>query len=225
MRVCFFDIDGTLLSTGGAGQAAMEAALLSEFQADRPVEGIPMAGRTDRAIVSDLFAFYGVEEDEQIWTKFMAAYLRHLPEHLRQRQGTVLPGIAAVLDELQQRDDVLLGLLTGNFREGAQLKLSHYRIHHYFLFGGFGDRHHHRDDVAGEALREAVRHHGNPFPGERVWVIGDTPADVRCARAIGARAVAVATGNYSRDDLDATAPDHLFDDFSDSASLLSLLTR
>ena len=224
MHVCFFDIDGTLLKTGGAGQAAMEAALLSEFQADRPVEGIPMAGRTDRAIVSDLFAYFGVESNEAEWANFMAAYLRHLPDLLQQMQGAVLPGIAGVLEELHRRDDVLLGLLTGNFRAGAQLKLEHYRLAHYFLFGGYGDRHHHRDDVAGEALTEAERHHGDAFPAERVWVIGDTPADVQCARAIGAQSVAVATGTYSRSDLQATAPDHLFDDFSDPLKLVSLLT-
>jgi phosphoglycolate phosphatase len=223
MHVCLFDIDGTLLNTGGAGQAAMERALAAEFQAERPLHGILTAGRTDRAIVADLFAHFGVEPTEARWARLLAAYLRHLPDHLRNRSGLVLPGIVPLLEELHRRDDVLLGLLTGNFREGARLKLEHFQIHGYFAFGGFGDEHHHRDDVASLALLEAERFHGGTLLRERVWVIGDTPADVQCARAIGANAVAVATGIYPRAELEATSPDHLFDDFSDPAGLLSLL--
>jgi phosphoglycolate phosphatase len=223
MHVCLFDIDGTLLNTGGAGQAAMEMALDAEFQAQRPLHGILTAGRTDRAIVSDLFEHFGVEPDEERWVRFLSAYLRHLPDSLRNRSGLVLPGIVPLLEELHRRDDVLLGLLTGNFREGARIKLEHFKIHGYFAFGGYGDEHHHRDDVAGVALLAAERHHGGTFAAGRVWVIGDTPADVQCARAIGANAVAVATGTYARAELRAAAPDHLFDDFSDPTGLLSLL--
>ena len=224
MHVIFFDIDGTLLLTGGAGQAAMEAVLAAEFQADRPVEGIPMAGRTDRAIVTDLFSFYGVEVNEERWNRFNVAYLRQLTETLKSQDGLVLPGVVALLQELNRRDDVLLGLLTGNFREGARLKLEHYEIFHFFQFGGFGDVHHHRNDVAGEALSQAVKHHNREFAADRVWVIGDTPADVECARFIGANAIAVTTGSFRRDELEATSPDHLFEDFSDPTAFLSLLT-
>ena len=250
MHVCFFDIDGTLLNTGGAGQAAMELALAAEFQFEggkRKAEGgkpgngdrqvsqlsgsrpstldsrLLYAGRTDRAIVTDLFKFFGVEPDEERWLRFLSAYLRHLPDNLRNRTGMLLPGIVRLLDELHRRDDVLLGLLTGNVREGARLKLAHFNIHGYFAFGGYGDEHHHRDDVAGAALREAERFHGGTFAADRVWVIGDTPADVQCARAIGANAVAVATGTYDRSELQVAAPDHLFDDFLDPTGLLALL--
>jgi phosphoglycolate phosphatase-like HAD superfamily hydrolase len=224
MHVCFFDIDGTLLNTGGAGQAAMERALAAEFRSDRPLNGILYAGRTDRAIVADLFAHFGVEPSEDRWTRFLTAYLRHLPENLRSRTGLVLPGIVQLLDELHRRDDVLLGLITGNFREGARIKLEHFEIDRYFTFGGYGDDHLERDEVACLALTEAERMFGKPFLRERMWVIGDTPADVKCARAIGAQAVAVATGVYARAELQAASPDHLFDDFSDPAGMLSLLT-
>ena len=223
MIVCFFDIDGTLLNTGGAGQAAMESALAAEFQAGGPVRGISFAGRTDRAIVADFFRYFGVEPGEKEWQRFLRAYLEHLPIHLNRREGVVLPGISRLLEELSRRDNVSLGLLTGNFREGARLKLQHYQLDDYFAYGGFGDEHHHRDEVAREALAAAERHHGTALAAERVFVIGDTPADVQCARAIGARSIAVATGIYPADELAPAAPDHLFPDFSDADAVLDLL--
>ncbi len=225
MHICFFDIDGTLLRTGGAGQAAMEAALLAEFQTHRPVKGIAFAGRTDRAIVSDFFAFYDIALSDDRWAAFLQAYLRQLPKELQSRSGLVLPGILQLLQELSERDDVILGLLTGNFQQGAQLKLSHYGIHEYFAFGGFGDVHHHRDDVARAALAEAERHHAQAIHPDRLWVIGDTPADVQCARAIGAKAVAVATGSFTREELSPTHPDYLFDDFSNPLTFMDLFNK
>ena len=223
MNVCLFDIDGTLLDTGGAGQAAMESALTSEFGADKAVEGVSTAGRTDRAITADMFRFFGFEETAENWQRFVSAYLEFLPEHLEARNGAVLPGIPALLETLSARDDVLLGLLTGNYAQGARLKLEHYRLHEHFQFGGFGDKHYHRDDVAREAIVELGRHYDGDVEIERVWVIGDTPADVACARAIGARVVAVSTGLYSSGELESADPDHLFADFADPAPLLELL--
>lgn len=224
MYVCLFDIDGTLLNTGGAGQAAMEAALAGEFAAGQPVDGIPTAGRTDRAIARDLFRHFGISHDEEALERFLCAYLRELPAHLASHDGSVLPGVPALLDELSARDDVLLGLLTGNFRQGAQLKLEYYGLLHHFRFGGYGDRHFDRNDVAREAMAELRRHYDGEVHLDRVWVIGDTPADVACARAIGARVVAVATGVYSAAELDASAPDHLLPDFSDPSPLLDALS-
>lgn len=223
MHVLLFDIDGTLLNSGGAGQAAMEAAIAAEFGTAAPVVGLLTAGRTDRAIAVDLFKFHGVELDEAALRRFITAYLRHLPVELAAREGLVLPGVAAMLETMAGRDDVVLGLLTGNFREGAQAKLGHFGLDRHFAFGGFGDHHHHRDDVAREALAEVHRRMNGSVAMEKVWVIGDTPADVQCARAIGAKVIAVATGSYSPDELELTSPDHLFADFSDPRPVLSLL--
>src|SRR5258708_655501 len=103
MYVCLFDIDGTLLSSGGAGKAAMEAALVTEFGAARSAEDIPFAGRTDRAIVRDLFRVHGIEESAHHWQRFLAAYLQHLPGCLTDHKGQVLPGIAALLTSFQGR--------------------------------------------------------------------------------------------------------------------------
>jgi phosphoglycolate phosphatase-like HAD superfamily hydrolase len=223
MHVCLFDIDGTLLNTGGAGQAAMEAALASEFRAVGPVEGISTAGRTDRAIVGDLFDYYSVAFDDPACDRFLRAYLEHLPKQLVERKGTVLPGVQVLIESLAARDDVALGLLTGNFRDGARVKLTYFGLERHFPFGGFGDRHLDRDDVAREALGEVRSRLDGQFSIDRLWVIGDTPADVRCARAIGANAVAVATGVFSHGDLQAAGPDHLWPDFTDPGPLLALL--
>ena len=222
MHVCLFDIDGTLLNSGGAGQAAMEAAIAELFAADRPVEGISTAGRTDRGITTELFDYYGVELTPERWQQFVECYLMHLPRHLSGRSGLVLPGVVELLGALSLRDDILLGLLTGNFRDGARLKLEHFELAQHFRFGAYGDDHHDRDDVARIALREVEQIHPGEVDLERVWVIGDTPADIQCARAIGAKAVAVATGVYPYEELQARQPDFLFADFSDPAGVLAL---
>jgi phosphoglycolate phosphatase len=222
MFVCLFDIDGTLLSSGGAGKAAMEAALATAFGAARSPDSVPFAGRTDRAIARDLFQMHRIEVSTYNWQRFLAAYLQHLPACLAAHKGQVLPGIAALLQCLQKRGDVAVGLLTGNVRDGARLKLGHYGLFHHFAFGGFGDHHLTREDVAREALAAVRSHLNDSVPCEQIWVVGDTPLDVRCARSIGARAVAVATGWHSLDLLAAEQPDLLLPDLSDASRLLGL---
>ena len=213
MNVLLFDIDGTLIDAGGAGQAAMEAALAYEFQTVQPVTGISTAGRTDRAIGMDLFRFHGVEVNEAHWNRYLSSYFRLLPDSLQSKSGVVLPGVSSLLDRLSRRDDVLLGLLTGNFATGAQLKLSHYGLDSHFPLGGYGDDHLDRDDVAREALRVVNALHPT-VSSNRIWVIGDTPSDIRCARAIGAQVLAVGTGMFSTIELESHRPDVLLSDLS-----------
>jgi phosphoglycolate phosphatase-like HAD superfamily hydrolase len=222
MHICLFDIDGTLLSSGGAGKAAMEAALESEFAVTRTSGGVPYSGRTDRAITQDLFAFHGIEWSEANWQRFLATYLEHLPRCLAGHQGKVMPGIADLLETIRNRDRFALGLLTGNVRDGARLKLGHYGLFDYFAFGGYGDQHLDRDDVAQEALFVIRSQFNGTVDPNSIWVIGDTPLDIRCARSIGARAIAVATGMHSLDELAAENPDLLVRDFSDAAPLLAM---
>ena len=217
MNVLLFDIDGTLIDAGGAGQAAMEAALAEQFGADRPVTGISTAGRTDRAIAMDLFRFHEIEVNDAHWSRYLKSYFRLLPNSLHTRSGIVLPGVVALLERLRLRNDVLLGLLTGNFAEGAQLKLSHYGLDHHFQLGGFGDHHLDRDDVAREAYRVVKTRLPDVEP-DRVWVIGDTPSDIRCGRAIGAKVLAVGTGIFSSKELEEHRPDVLLDDLSQPGS-------
>lgn len=222
-HVVLFDIDGTLLSTGGAGQRAMERALQSAFGLDDCMHDILAAGRTDRAITSDLFRQHGIADEPDSRMRFWNEYLKLLPDTLAELDGRVLPGIVELLEVLVQRGDTALGLLTGNLRQGAAVKLRHYELDHHFEFGGYGDEHFSRDDVARFALAEACRHLDRELSPECISVVGDTPSDVQCARAIGARAVAVATGIYSRADLQDAGPDCLLDDFRDPDAWLSQL--
>ena len=150
MHVCLFDIDGTLLDTAGAGQAAIEETFRAEFEKTGPVSGISTAGRTDRAIVSDLLHFYDLPDTDDHWRRISQAYPKYLQQHLPLKPGRRLPGILELIQELADRADVVLGLLTGNFRTGAQLKLRHYGLEHFFewTWGGFGDHASDRDDVA-----------------------------------------------------------------------------
>jgi phosphoglycolate phosphatase-like HAD superfamily hydrolase len=150
------------------------------------------------------------------------AYLHHLPRCLGTHPAHILPGIAELLVHLDEREDAVIGLLTGNLRAGAKVKLGHFGLDHYFAFGGYGDHHLDRDDVAREALAEArLRLNGTVHP-DKIWVIGDTPLDIRCARSIGARAVAVATGWHSREELADHRPDLLLNDLADPQALLSM---
>jgi len=213
MRAVLFDIDGTLIDAGGAGQAAMEQAVAQLFGHTRPVQGIPAAGRTDRAIGRDLFDYYAIPETPENWGQYLSTYLSLLPDSLKTRPGAVLPGVLDLMDHFARQSDVVLGLLTGNFAEGARLKLRHYGLDHHFRTGGFGDHHLSRDDVARDALT-ALRQMIPEVDPTEVWVIGDTPADVQCARAIGARVVAVATGIFSHEDLALHGPDVLLPDLT-----------
>ena len=221
MHICLFDIDGTLLSSGGAGKAAMEASLAEEFGVDVVRASVPYSGRTDRAIGRDLLSLHGQEATDANWRRLRDGYLRRLPEYLTRHQGKVLPGIDTLLEQLVQRPDVAVGLLTGNVRDGARLKLGHYGLFDHFAFGGYGDHHFDRDDVAREALEIARSHLNGRVKLECCWVVGDTPLDVQCARCIGVRVAAVATGLHSCDELAAAKPDLLLTDLSDPAPLLS----
>jgi phosphoglycolate phosphatase-like HAD superfamily hydrolase len=222
MHVCLFDIDGTLISSGGAGKAALEDALADVFGIRHAIEKLSLSGRTDRAIVRDLFATHGIADTAENWRRLVAAYLRRLPDRLQSASGRVLPGIAELLKTLSGRGDVLVGLLTGNVRAGARAKLGFFGLYDHFACGGFGDEHLDRDDVAREAVADVRQCLNGSLVLDRVWVIGDTPLDIRSARAVGARAVAVATGWHSSDELAAHRPDLLLNDLSDSAPLFSL---
>lgn len=218
-QVYLFDIDGTLLASGGAGKAALEDGLAEEFGIPGGIEKLTLSGRTDRAIVSDLLVAAGMADTDENRTRLLAAYLRHLPAGLARKPGRVLPGVEQLLRLLGTRHNVHVGLLTGNVRAGAGIKLGHFGLAEFFGFGGYGDAHLDRDDVAREALAEVHRVIGDKIDPQKVWVIGDTPHDVKCARAIGARAVAVTTGWHARDELAACSPDVLLDDLSDCAWL------
>jgi phosphoglycolate phosphatase-like HAD superfamily hydrolase len=216
-----FDIDGTLILSGGAGSAAMLQTLAEEFGVPAP-QKVPMSGRTDRLIVRDLLQLHGIDWREENWRRFVGRYLRQLPRCLAERQGEVLPGIAPLLSKLADRDDAVVGLLTGNIRDGARIKLGHYGLYHYFPFGGFGDEHLDRNDVARSALAALGDFVGQALPLDNVWVIGDTPLDISCARAVGVRVAGVATGDYTANALADAGADLVLESLADAEPLLAL---
>ena len=187
----------------------MAAAFTRVFGRCDQVAGIPFSGRTDRAIVADLLAAHGQPDTPANWRAFSAAYLEELPGAVRETPGAVLHGVEEILARLPR---TAVGLLTGNQRNGAEIKLGHFGLWERFAFGGFGDLHRGRDDVARDAFAAAQARFGTALDTADVWVLGDTPLDVQCARAIGAKVLAVATGQHSLAELRAARPDAAFAD-------------
>lgn len=214
MYAILFDIDGTLLQTGGAGQLAFARAFANDFDVLEISRDVPFAGRTDRAIALDLMKAHGVTPSDANWTLFTQRYLEYLPGALADAKGAVLPGVVQIIDELAARSDVALGLVTGNVRAGAGMKLEHYQIADRFTFGGFGDHTVNRNDVAAAAIEAAAQHVGDIRDLAGAMVIGDTIHDITCARSIDAFAVAVATGSSPRSELQEGQPDLLLDDLT-----------
>ncbi len=212
MPTLLFDIDGTLIRTGGAGKAAMEAALADAFGIHEIQDVVPYSGRTDPAIGHDLLRVHGIERTPANFQRLQESYLSHLGPCLKAIPGTVLPGIVQLLDQLRAGRR-RLGLLTGNGHVGARTKLSHFGLWDYFEFGAFGDEHHDRNDLARSARILIESRHGEDATRE-IWVIGDTPLDVACAQAIGARSIAVATGWHTYEELNKTGADLVLNDLS-----------
>jgi phosphoglycolate phosphatase-like HAD superfamily hydrolase len=224
MHICLLDIDGTLVLTGGAGQTAFARTLAEDFGIATIDRGVQFAGRSDRAIAMDLFRSHDVPATDENWSRFCAGYLTRLADALATHQGHVLPGVERLLATLAARGDVALGLLTGNVREGAQRKLAYYGLWHHFPFGGFGDEHLERCDIAAAALA-AARLHLNGVQAGHVIVIGDTLHDISCGRSIDAHCVAVPTGHTTADTLRTGDPDVLVETLEDVAPILALLDR
>jgi phosphoglycolate phosphatase len=221
-KLLLFDIDGTLILTGGAGGRAMARAFTATYGLADALRHVDLAGRTDRIIMSDVLTAAGLSFEEHRLDEFRRVYCGLLREELA-RDGIgikgSLPGVRALLDVLAQREDVSLALLTGNFRESAEIKLEHFDLWRFFAWGAFGDdafERHHLLPIALDRHRERAA----PIDPADVIVIGDTPHDIHCARSGGARVIAVATGNYDAAALRAHAPDLLLDDLSDVDAFL-----
>jgi phosphoglycolate phosphatase-like HAD superfamily hydrolase len=209
MIVLFWDIDGTLLTTGKAGVPAWEQAVREIVGHDFQLSSFRVAGLTDYQIAVRTFEMLDVPADEATIRRMVTRYEELLPEELPKKQGRVLPNVREILEHLRGRPDVRSYLLTGNTRGGARAKLTHYDLLKYFLDGAFAEDAGGRATIAGRAL-DLARASG-PVLDHGVFVVGDTPHDIDCANAIGARTVAVATGGYSRDELESHSPWRAFD--------------
>ncbi len=215
MKLLLFDIDGTLIHSGGAGKIAMERAFEKVYGISDAFGNIPLMGRTDPSILMEVLEKQGLAWTEPETEKFREFYFWFLEEEIEKpRQGKrICPGVLPLLSSLQQEHDLELGLLTGNWRYGGQLKLRHFGIDGFFKIGAFADDSVRREDLVPIAMERYYNTSGIRLEKGEVFVIGDTPLDILCARPHGVRTVAVATGVHSLEQLKAENPDHAFENF------------
>jgi phosphoglycolate phosphatase len=219
MKLFLFDIDGTLLTTDGAGRAALKTAGTDLFAIEEDLRTISVSGSTDTAIVQEILLHHSLEASTANVNRYLGGYLVWLKQHLASQSGAILPGAISLLDVLAQEEQGI-GLLTGNVRRGAEIKLTAHGIWDRFSFGAFGDDDSDRNQLGPIAKRRAEAALNTEFSAHDIFVIGDTPKDIACARAFGAVAVAVATGRYSLANLSEHEPDHLCRDLADTKDLL-----
>ena len=226
MYLILFDIDGTLVLTGRAGMRAMNRAVADLVRSENPMDGVQFAGRTDWSILDDILRKHGHAMDAALLEQLRERYVECLADEIH-LPGTgvkdVMPGIRPLLDALSERDNVWLGLLTGNFIEGARIKLEYFDLWKYFPCGAFGGDAHSRNDLVPIA-RQRARECGVPdVTPANILVVGDTPNDVECALVAGATPIAVATGGYSVGQLRQHGATITFEDLSDTKAFLNLL--
>lgn len=226
MKLVLFDIDGTILWSDGAGRRAMTEALMAVFGGAGPTD-YHYDGKTDPQIVRDLMRASG-HTDETIDQRIDPLMLRYLGGLERELAGGtrahVFDGVRDLLDLLEARDDIVLGLLTGNLREGAAIKLGAAGIDiKRFKVCAFGSDHHARAELPALAQLRAKEELGLDIQGDHIYVIGDTPADITCGQAIGARAIAVATGRYTPEELARHRPYALFPSLADTQAVMRVI--
>ena len=224
MKLILFDIDGTLLWTSGAGRRAMEVALVTHF-GHAGAEGYRYDGKTDIQIVRESMRESGVDDatiDARL-PDVLAMYLERLDEEIRAPHTTMhrYDGVLELLAALEARSDRVLGLLTGNVVDGAERKLRAVGVApERFVLGAYGSDHEHRHELPAIALRRAHQVLGVPVAGDRVVIIGDTPADIHCGRGIGARAIGVAQGHYTVEELAQHAPSAVLANLADTDAVM-----
>jgi phosphoglycolate phosphatase len=211
-RLVLFDIDGTLLRPCGLGRRSLESAFRDLYDREGAFEGIRFHGRTDKDILADGLKRVGAPLED--FDRAITAYLAHLRAEVADGPSLVLPGVLDLLRYLGERRDVILGLVTGNVRQGAEIKLSRDELFPWFRVGAYGDDDSDRAVLVRLARERAETLIGSPLEPSLVLSIGDTEFDVAAARSAGAVAVAVATGSVTRDCLVASTPDHLLDGLS-----------
>src|ERR1700741_5682161 len=206
-RLLLFDIDGTLIHSGGAGVQALKSAFQERFGITDDLHDIEIAGMTDSGIVVSILNKHKIPPTNENVSGFLDSYVHFLSLELPRRKGKLLPGVLELLQQLKSRPHLVLALLTGNVSRGARLKLEHYGVWHFFEFGAFADDHQDRNRLGALARARAKEKHGCEFSAAEIDVIGDTPRDIAWGKALGARTVAVATGTWSRERLGQHNPD------------------
>ncbi len=219
-----FDVDGTLVNTGGMGSQALSLAFWELYEIEDALDGIRLHGKTDGAIIREIFRQHGVHWTTIARDEVLAVYLEHLRQEAKDSSlGSVCPGILPLLEELHGRDDCAIGLLTGNIERGAEVKLRAFGLWRYFSFGAYGSDRLKRSDLVEVAVLRAREMVGWDFVPGATFVVGDTPADIQAARNNDCFALAVATGGYTRGELQRCKPDWLFSDLGDLPKVLDVL--
>jgi phosphoglycolate phosphatase-like HAD superfamily hydrolase len=208
VRLILFDIDGTLIRTGGAGVKAFAKVFETEFKAVDGFERLKFAGRTDQGLVREFFGYHNIPLSPANARRFFERYVFWLDHILRESEGEICPGVVDFIRQARALNPApRIGLLTGNIRLGAEIKLRHFHLWDFFETGAFADDHEERDQIAAIARQRGDQLLGRTLADHEILVIGDTHLDIRCARAIRARVLAVATGNFSVEELRAHSPD------------------
>jgi phosphoglycolate phosphatase len=229
VKLVLFDIDGTLLLSDGAGRRAIHRALREVFGGVGPAD-YHFDGKTDPQIVRELMRLEGHRDDriDAEMRRLLDRYVECLHEELCNPAFTphTLPGVPMLLDQLERREDVILGLLTGNLEQGAKAKLAAVGVDpKRFRIGAYGSDHELRPELPGIARARTLRDLGVDLTGDAIVVIGDTPADLTCGRSLGARAIGVATGRYSARELSSHDPAAVFEDLSDTIAVMSAIVQ
>lgn len=224
-QLLLFDIDGTLLLSGGAGKRALNRAFKESFGADDGFDSIPVAGRTDELIFKDALERSGKTATASSRSEFFSRYYKYLEQEIVHpgRNKGLMPGVRLLLERLSPLSNVVIGLLTGNFAAAAKIKLQYFGIWDYFVFGAYGDDAPVRDDLVPIAVSRARASDVVIASDVEAIVVGDTPLDVRCAIAGGARSVAVCTGSYGEYELREAGADSVLRDLTDSERFVRLI--
>lgn len=220
-KLVLFDIDGTLIDSGRAGVVALTSALEDLTGISDGFRGIRFAGRTDLQIVREALDKLGLPCRDGWMDDFIDAYLSHLRVAVQNPRGHVKPGVETLLRVLTEEPDIFVGLLTGNMSQGAYVKLSRFSLHTFFPYGAFGDDSEDRNLLLPVAVERFTAKEGIGISYRHCVVVGDTPLDVACARIHGAPSIAVATGFHSIEELEATNPDKLLPDLTDTEDILT----
>jgi phosphoglycolate phosphatase-like HAD superfamily hydrolase len=226
-KLILFDIDGTLLWSRGAAKRAFLRAMIEVYGTAGPIATHPFGGKTDPQIARELLQLEGFADaaiDDgfvRLWEMYVDGLRTELQKHAAETM--VLPGVRELISALEQRADALFGLLTGNIEAGAALKLEAAGLHGRFRFGAFGSDHERREALPPIAVERARRHAGRDFRGRDIVIIGDTPADMTCGRALDVHALGVTTGHFDAASLNAAGAQAVFADLTDTEAVLEAL--
>jgi phosphoglycolate phosphatase len=225
MKVLLWDIDGTLVLTGGAGLRAMNEAFFRLYGIKDAFVKVNLSGRTDTSIIRDALENNNMEYTRAADLEFRNLYYELIKNEIKlpNKNKYVMPGVEQLLKKLAERDDVYLGLLTGNWETSGRTKLGHFGLEHYFSFGAFANDSEIRDELMPYAVKRFEKQYAKTPQPNQVYIIGDTPADILCARPHKAKSIAVGAAKYSVDDLREYNPDYLFEDLGDMERVLEVV--